>query len=387
MVMKPGPSMPVTQPSLRIGQVGLGGITVTHRRAYAEYGLPVVAGYDPDSSARQRFDSDTPGAKTYTSLDELLDDEAVDVIDLATPHHPETRLDVIRSIAQAGKPVLIQKPLGRTYLDAVEYVGILGAEGVTAMVNQNMCFTPGALLLRRALVSDGVIGAPLIGQISTRFLFDTGEHPWFGRDDRWWTVGVVVHHLSLLQLLFGPPEKVYAVLGADPGQPVVPTDGFAYISMTYASGLHVMLDSTGTYYGNDEIRHQSEKVFFQGTRGIVDWRPNEVPVLSRRDADDPTTIAREPLGTPVQGTWFPNAFGLAMEHFQQALRANAEPLCSVQDNLYVMAAVEAVYQSHASKASASLAEIMGDRWNPNYGSGSSHGFAEWAPPPRTVNLR
>lgn len=372
---------------LAVGQIGLGGITVSHRRGYAAYGVPVVAGYDPALGARERFSEDTPGATAYDTLDAFLRDPAVDIIDLATPHHRESRLELVQMLARLGKPVLIQKPLGMDYQDAVEYVEILRSAGVPAMVNQNMVFTPGALLLQK-VVSDGVLGKPLIGQISARFRFDTGNHPWFGRDARWWTTGVIVHHFALLHTLFGPPERVYAVLGADPNQPGVPTDGFAYISLKYANGLHILLDSTGTYYGIDPTPHQEEKVFFQGTDAVIDWRPNEAPVVSRRSVNDPSEIIHSYSDEVVDGVWFPHAFGLAMVHFQQALHAGATPLCSVEDNLYVMAAVEAAYRSNETGDAVLVADIMGARWDPNYGPGSSHGYAEWvAPRPSEVTMR
>jgi len=57
-------------------------------------------------------------------------------------------------------------------------------------------------------------------------------------------------------------------------------------------------------------------------------------------------------------------------------------LCSVHDNLYVMAAVEAAYLSHATGTVVRVSEIMGERWDGNYGSGASHGFADWVPPTR-----
>jgi hypothetical protein len=69
-----------------------------------------------------------------------------------------------------------------------------------------------------------------------------------------------------------------------------------------------------------------------------------------------------------------------MAHFRQALAARRTPLCSVQDNLNVMAVLEATYRSGAEHRVVEVAEIMGDRYDPAYGTGSSHGFAGWTPP-------
>lgn len=367
------------RPTLGIGQVGLGGITVHHRAGYRLYEQPVVAGYDPDEAAARRFTDDTPGARAHGSLAELLADPAVGVIDLATPHHRDTRLPVVAQIVAAGHPLLIQKPLAMTYAEAVEVADLIEQAGVPAMVNQNMCFTPSALALERVLLRDEAVGAPSYAQILMQYQFDTGYHAWFGRDERWWTVGLTVHHLGLLQLLFGPPQRVYAQTGSDPKQPGVPTDGYGHLAMTYPSGLQVMLISTGTYYGTEPVRHGNEAVWIQGADGIVDWRPEGDVHLSRR-IEGGSDVERRTISTPSPGTWFPHAFGLTMAHLRQALDRGRVPLCSVQDNLHVMAVIEAVYRSGAEGRAVELEEVMGDRYDPAYGTGWSHGFSDWEPP-------
>jgi predicted dehydrogenase len=360
-----------------IGQVGLGSITVPHREGYRLYGQPVVAGYDPDETARARFASDSPAARVHTSLRELLADPEVGVIDLATPHHRSTRLPVVEEIAQAGKPFLVQKPLAMTYSDALELVEIAERAGVTGMVNQNMSFTPSAIALAEAVVSDRLVGEPEYAQLLCQYQFDTDYHPWFGKDDRWWTAGLSVHHLGLLQLLFGPPSTVFALTGHDVAQPGVTVDGWGHIAMRYASGLQLMLVSTGTYYGTEQVRHGNEAVWLQGPDGLIDWRPEGDVVVSTRTADG---IVRRSIEPHTRGTWFPHAFGLTMAHFRQALAAGRAPLCSVQDNLNVMAVIEAAYRSGADRRAVSLEEIMGDRYEQDYGPGYLRGFKDWAPP-------
>lgn len=358
-----------------IGQVGLGGITVPHRQGYRLYGQPVVAGFDPDPAARERFAADTPEATVYEDLAALLADPRVGVIDLATPHHRQSRLPVVEAIAQAGLPVLIQKPLAMTYAEAVEVADVLQAHGSTGMVNQNMCFTPAAFALQQAILTDRLIGEPAYAQVHMQYLFDTDYHPWFGRDERWWTVGLTVHHLGLLQLLFGPPETVFAMTGRDVSQPGVTQDGYGHLCLQYPSGLQLLIVSTGTYYGTAEIRHGNEAVWVQGPDGLLDWRPTGTLTLSRRGADG---IVHEDL--PVRtDRWFPHAFGLAMAHFRDALAAGEVPRCAVPDNLYVMAVIEAAYRSGEQHRAVPLQEIMGERYDPAYGPGSGHGYA-WEPP-------
>lgn len=360
-----------------IGQVGLGSITVPHRAGYRLYDQPVVAGFDPDRAARDRFVADTPEARVHDSLEDLLADPSVGVVDLATPHHRPTRLPVVEQVAAAGKPFLVQKPLAMSYGEALELVEVAEAAGVVGMVNQNMCFTPSAIALAKAVVADRVVGEPAYAQLLCQYQFDTDYHPWFGKDDRWWTAGLSVHHLGLLQMLFGPPDTVYALTGHDASQPGVTVDGWGHLALRYASGLQLMLVSTGTYYGTEQVRHGNEAVWVQGPDAVVDWRPEGDVVVSTRSGSG---IERRATPPHTRGSWFPHAFGLTMAHFRQALAAGREPLSSVQDNLGVMAVVEATYRSGAEHRAVDVAEIMGDRHQPGYGPGYTHGFAQWEPP-------
>ncbi len=360
-----------------IAQVGLGSITVPHREGYRIYGQPLVGGYDPSPEAREKLLADSPGAVAYETLDELLADPRVQVVDLATPHHRQTRVPVIEAIARAGKPMLIQKPLAYSYAEALEMVKLIEDAGVVAMVNQNMCFVPGSLVLVDALMKERVVGEPAFAQVTVQYLFDTDYHPWFGKDDRWWTGALTVHHFGLLQLLFGPPETVYAVTGRDVSQPGVTVDGYGHLMLRYPSGLAVAITSTGTYYGVHPVPHGNESLWVQGPEGVVDWRPEGGLDISKRGAE---SIERERREWSSDGKWFPDAFGLTMAHFRAALAAGREPLSSVQDNLYVMAVIEGAYRSSAENRVVPLEEIMGDRYDGAYGTGWSHGFGSWEPP-------
>ncbi len=368
------------QNAFRIGEVGLGGITSAHREGYRVYDQPVRGGFDPNPDAGRRLKEDEPDAVVYGSLAELLADDEVGVIDLATPHHRAARIDAVTQIAAARKPLLIQKPLAMSYAEALEVVEIIEVAGVTGMVNQNMCFSPAAISLTDAVMRDEVVGTPSFARLSAEYQFDTDHHPWYGRDDRWWTVGVTVHHLGLLQLLFGPPATVYSILGRDPIQPGVNTEGYGHLALRYPSGLQVMVLSTGTYYGTRPVPHGNETFWVQGEKGLVDWRPEEDVVLSQRTDDGEIRRTVRPRGS--QGKWFPHALGLTMAHFRQALAAGRTPLCSVQDNLNVMAVIEATYRSSAENRVVPLEEIMLDRYDPHYGSGWSHGYTQWTPPLR-----
>jgi predicted dehydrogenase len=364
--------------TLGIGQVGVGGIARTHRDGYRAFGMNVVAGCDSSDEALRLLGETAPEAAQYNDLASFLEDPAVDVVDLAVPHAVGVREPIVAAIVAAGKPILIQKPLAMTYGEAEGIAKLAENAQVPIMVNQNMCFGPSALGLHHALNVRKAVGQPTFAQIRTEAKFDTDRHHWYGREERWWTVAVSVHHLALFHHLFGPPMNVFALIGNEPGQPgVTGGDGYGHLSLTYADGMQALLVLSGTYYGTQQVKHGFEHMWVQGHDGLLDWTPDQEIVVSARRPGDRRNIDRQTIPAVMPGDWFPNGFGLVMLHFQHALKQHTAPWCSIADNLYVMAVIEAAYRSKAERRVVGLAEIMGARFDPDYGPGCLRGMSDW----------
>lgn len=100
-----------TLDQLRVGIVGCGyqgGILA--RAALKTPALRVVACADPDREAARKLAADAGAATAHPSIEDMLAGAEVDIVFVATPHHLlcETALTAI----WAGKPTLIEKPLG-----------------------------------------------------------------------------------------------------------------------------------------------------------------------------------------------------------------------------------------------------------------------------------
>ena len=141
----------------RIGAavIGSGFIGVVHVEALRRIGVHVtgVLGSAPDrgAEAAERLDL----ARGYASLDELLDDPAVQVVHVTSPnelHHPQ-----VKRILAAGRHVVCEKPLATTSAESAELVRLAAESGLVAAVNFNIRFYP---LNRHAagLVREGGLG-------------------------------------------------------------------------------------------------------------------------------------------------------------------------------------------------------------------------------------
>ena len=109
----------------QIGIIGCGGIAVSkHLPALARLGelCELVAFCDTDEakaeSAARKFG--LPGAKVYTDYKKLLADGSLDAVHVLTPNNSHAPITI--AAFQAGKHVLVEKPMAATSADALKMV-------------------------------------------------------------------------------------------------------------------------------------------------------------------------------------------------------------------------------------------------------------------------
>jgi predicted dehydrogenase len=93
--------------------------------------------------------------RAYGDHDQLVDDPAIDIVYVASPHSEHKRMALL-AIA-AGKHVLIEKPIGATAQNAREIQAAARAAGVFAMEGMWSRYLPQTDVILQ-LVDDGVLG-------------------------------------------------------------------------------------------------------------------------------------------------------------------------------------------------------------------------------------
>jgi predicted dehydrogenase len=125
---------------LGIGIVGAGFIVRDcHLPAYAEAGYRVV-GITSRSSERARATAARSGVpRTYGSVEEMLDDPDVQIVDIAVPPGEQPRIiDKVLAHPRRVRGILAQKPLAMSFDEASRVVTACSQAGVLLQVNQNM---------------------------------------------------------------------------------------------------------------------------------------------------------------------------------------------------------------------------------------------------------
>jgi len=142
--------------TLRVGVVGAGywGPNLVRTfRGTPEWDLVAVC--DLDRERADRVIGDRTTVEVETSLDALLARTDIDAVAVATP--ADTHCSMALAALEAGKHVLVEKPLASTRADAERMVARAEELGLVLMCDHTYCYTPAVQHLR-ALVQSGELG-------------------------------------------------------------------------------------------------------------------------------------------------------------------------------------------------------------------------------------
>jgi predicted dehydrogenase len=325
-----------------VGLVGLGQISAPHLAGYASAAdrIEVVAVCDTDAARAASVARDL-GARAYTNIDDLLDDERVVSVDLALPHH--VHYPAARAALEAGKHVLVEKPMAPTSGQCRDLIARAAAAGLSIGVAENTPFVAAYQAVAR-LVGSGAIGEPrlartLISGSEVARLSDPTL--WKGRMDGSGG-GTIIdagpHSFYLLRWLVG---ELATVRGFH--HQLVPesqVDDHAVVAGRFVSGALFTTEYTFTA----EIPW-GERLELYGSEGsiIVD-QLSRTPAIWFRGGDDIEGTQLEGVAFDPQG-WKGASIAAGVVDFADAVREGRPPTVSGADGLHGVHVAERAYES------------------------------------------
>jgi predicted dehydrogenase len=240
---------------LRVAVVGLGAIGKTHTNWYHQNpAAELVALCD---MLRERVDPVARqfGVKAYHDLDTMLREEPLDAVSICTAgpenggHHYEPTMRCL----DAGKHVLVEKPISNDIEQARAMVRGAKERGLLLGVNLNHRFTPAAERAKR-LQTDGALGEVLYINMALTINNPNESAPWFHMR------ALHPHSIDVMRFFGGPIARVQAFMHKAPGRTIWSN---ASVNMLFASGAVGHL--TGSY---DASRfHPIERCEVAGSKG------------------------------------------------------------------------------------------------------------------------
>jgi predicted dehydrogenase len=327
----------VEQPPLRIAVAGYGywGPNLV-RNVIERPELELAALCERDDARGAAFAARVPHVPVFSDLDDVLEDPSIDALLVATP--PRTHHELASAALNAGKHVLVEKPLARTAAQAHDLVQIADYNGLVLMPGHTFLYSPPVNKVR------DLIGQGALGEV----YFVTSSRMNLGK---YQPDGVICdlapHDVSiLLYLLDQPVTQVSAsarsIFRAD--NPEV-----AFITLTFASGVTanvqiswlaprkvremVIVGSKRMVQYDDTAADESVRVFDRGMEFKEPANFGEFQ-LSYRSGDIvvPRVEAAEPLS-------------LELQDFAHAIRTGRVPRSHARLGLETVAAIEAAETS------------------------------------------
>jgi predicted dehydrogenase len=188
----------------KVGVVGLGYWGPNLARNFDELGA-LAALCDLDSGLRERFAGRYPQLRVFADYDELLEDETIDGVVVATP--VPTHYALAKRALEAGKNVLVEKPPALRAAEMEELVALAASSSLVLMPGHLLLYHPGVRKLK-TLVDTGDLGEVLcvygnrqnLGKIRTD-------------ENALWSLGV--HDLSVILYLFDEEPTEATAHGRD----------------------------------------------------------------------------------------------------------------------------------------------------------------------------
>ncbi len=284
--------------AIKVGVVGYGGafnMGRAHLQEMQQAGMTPTAVAELDPARLAVALTDFPGIETYTSVDEMLERSAVDLITVITPHNTHAPLGL--QILSAGRHCVLEKPMAVTTADCDRLISAAAERDVLLSTYHNRHWD-GWILKALEVVQAGTIGD--VVRVDLRMGSHATPKKWW-RSSRSISGGVLydwgVHLLEYaLQLINADITEVsgYAFEGHWASQPDAafpPTDANedeAQLVVRFATGQRVNL--TVTQLDANPKRGFMEVVGTKGAFVWADWASCEIVEALPDQARRVTTI-------------------------------------------------------------------------------------------------
>jgi D-apiose dehydrogenase len=294
--------------------------------------VEIVAAADPDLGRASRA-----AGHAYASAEEMLDREQLDFIDIAT--RPDSHVDIVKAAAERGLPVICQKPMAPTWMDAVAMVDAAENAGIRLMIHENWRWQPWYREAKRR-IDAGDIGEPLGYSMRTRKDDGGGpepypNQPYFREMPRLLIYETLVHHIDTARFLFGSVDSVFARTRRI--NPQIAGEDLALLTLAHAGGLSGVIDGHRFLDPIPDGPAMGEAIF-EGRSGAMRLYGNgDLHIDAKCVWTNSAALGYR--GDSVLAT---------QQHFIDCLRSGAEFETGGREYLSTFAVVEAAYGSASS---------------------------------------
>ena len=329
---------------LTVGLIGCGEFAKLHLDGLvrcAHVGSVIAA--DPDEVAREglyrRY-----GIIQRTEADwrAIVEDDAVDVVDVVTPH--DSHCEITVAALQAGRRVICEEPMGRTLAEADAMLAAAQEAGRRLLISMPQLYYP-AIRRAKEILDSGEIGRPFLADFAVyddEFVRMSDPEHWKGSIERAGG-GVLIdagsHPLYLLLHLFGCPQSVSAMCRSLLIDVEGKGEDTAAVVLDFGEGMMANLLVTFADHG-ERYRAERRVLCEKAALLIRDMPEDEVPLALLQGEDFSPIRVRNPLYVHPYGV------EAMIEDLFAAIVEEREALAGTQLAYDTLRVVMAAYESN-----------------------------------------
>ena len=334
-----------------IGIAGLGNIAATHAQAIQTLqNGKLHSAFSRSEQNRNSFteEFDLP---TFSDYPSFLAQPDLDAVAICTP--TGTHLDLGRLAAEAGKHLIIEKPIEISVQRGKELIEICRHNGVKLAVIYQNRFSDEDVKMKSAIDS-GKIGKPVMIRAAVKWYRDQEYYSgsaWrgtFALDGGGAVINQSIHTIDLLHWFYGDVISVSAYC-ATLTHPGIEAEDNAVAILRFASGALCVFEASTSI-----TPPQPRLIEVNGEKGTALLKGNHFSLSLEGGDQDDSTPESAGASNPLAGLGFENH----QHQYQQianAIIAGNEPAVGGLESLKSLAIVEAMYKSSKENCVVKLA--------------------------------
>ena len=323
----------------KVALVGCGTIAPNHLRAIKSLpGIEVVALCDTNlEKAEQRKNEYELNCKLYSDFDEMLENEELDSIHVATPHYLHAPMTI--KALKKNINVFLEKPM---CISCDEINDLIQAE---AESNAKVCvcfqnrFNPSTALAERIAMEDGGVKSAF-GSVfwyrDEKYYTNSGWRGKYATEGGGVMINQAIHTLDLLCYYLGTPKSVAATVSNHHLKDIIEVEDSAEGIIYFENGKKANFYTTTSFEGRDAtilylVTEKKRRIQLQYSAVYVDGEK----------VDDPSLVS-DFIGKECYG----NGHMYLIAKYYEALKNNTEMPVTLESAQYALRVLLASYRSN-----------------------------------------
>lgn len=328
--------------NVKLGIIGLGGIAqLMHLPILSKMDdvtLESVA--DPNKATLKSVAEKFGVKKVFTNYLDLLKDESIEGVIIATPTH--THKNIALDSLAAGKHIFVEKPVAPTMEDSAEIIAKAIEKNAVAMVGMNMRFRPDIMMLK-SLITCGEIGDIFFVKASWLNKASSGGK-WFLKKNQSgggviFDLGIVMLDLALWFLDY-PNVKTVSTKNYYIGKSEIEDSSFSFIRCE--KECLISLDVSWSLASE----HDAFQLEVYGSKGSAFINP----VRINKKMESGENIQFIPTKIHQKDSEYRKSFENELRHFVGAMRSLHKVASTISESLPRLQLIQSMYKSASEGA-------------------------------------